>query len=228
MFVWDIPLRLFHWLLVLGVLFGFLSSQLGGSWLDSHVRIGEFIFSLLLFRIIWGFIGNHYAKFVQFFPTHKRLKKYFLGQWREPGHTPLGGLSVFFMLVALLLQCIFGMFSINDEIETHGPLYPLISNQISEQFTHWHHLFFYIPVFLIILHVSAIYYYDRIKKTGLTKSMLTGKIVQSEQQNSSFPVLRFLTAALFAALIFWLLDSGFLTQTFTVTPNTSQQSLPDW
>ena len=61
--VWDVPVRLFHWLLVLLVVALFVTGKLGGNWLEWHKRAGFSVLGLIIFRIIWGFVGNDYARF---------------------------------------------------------------------------------------------------------------------------------------------------------------------
>ena len=92
--LWDLPTRLFHWLLVLAVIAAVVSGQLGGNLIEVHGKIGLAIVGLIAFRLVWGFAGSTYARFAQFFPTPARIKVYLKGEWRGLGHNPLGGLSV--------------------------------------------------------------------------------------------------------------------------------------
>jgi hypothetical protein len=64
--VWDLPTRLFHWLLVISVIGLVITGHVGGNAMDWHARIGYAVFALLLFRIVWGFIGGHWSQFRSF------------------------------------------------------------------------------------------------------------------------------------------------------------------
>ena len=71
--IWDLPTRLFHWLLAALVIFSFTTGKLGGDWLTWHFRSGYAIASLLLFRLLWGFAGSRYARFASFLPSPSRI-----------------------------------------------------------------------------------------------------------------------------------------------------------
>lgn len=71
--IWDLPTRLFHWLLAALVVFSFTTGKLGGDWLTWHFRSGYAIASLLLFRLLWGFAGSRYARFASFLPSPSRI-----------------------------------------------------------------------------------------------------------------------------------------------------------
>jgi cytochrome b len=102
--LWDLPTRLFHWLLVLSVSAAIISAQIGGNLIEWHGKIGLFIVGLITFRLIWGLLGSTYARFAQFFPSPARVKDYLRGEWRGVGHNPLGAFSVFGLLGLLAFQ----------------------------------------------------------------------------------------------------------------------------
>src|SRR5512139_224073 len=97
--VWDVPVRLFHWLLVLLFAFMIFSGKVKGDWLEWHMRAGYTILALVLFRVIWGLAGSTYARFSSFLAGPSACldfaKKLFT---RTPapyaGHNPLGGWMV--------------------------------------------------------------------------------------------------------------------------------------
>jgi cytochrome b len=171
--LWDLPTRLCHWLLVLAVGAAVLTGQLGGNLIDWHGRIGVAIAGLVVFRIVWGFLGSTYARFAQFFPTPAGIKAYLAGEWRGEGHNPLGALSVFALISLLTAQVATGLFA-NDDIAFTGPLYALAGAELSERLTALHHLFADGLIGIVILHVAAIIFYVRIKKQNLVKPMLLG------------------------------------------------------
>ncbi len=112
--LWDLPTRLFHWLLVILVLTSFISGKIGGNAMDWHGKFGLAILGLLTFRLVWGIVGSTYARFASFFPTPASVLAYLRGQWRGVGHNPLGALSVFSLLGLLAFQVASGLFGNDD------------------------------------------------------------------------------------------------------------------
>lgn len=176
--VWDIPVRLFHWLLVLLVVTLFVTGKLGGNWLEWHKRAGFSVLGLVAFRILWGFVGSHHARFANFLrgPTvvfayikvvmHKDSRHY-------AGHNPLGALSVVTMLGVLLLQSVLGLFS-NDDLMLEGPYASLVSKAVSDQVTVLHKLNADLILILVGIHLAAIAFSWFYKKQNLVKPMFTG------------------------------------------------------
>lgn len=171
--LWDLPTRLFHWLLVLCIVAAVVSGQLGGNLIEWHGRIGLFIVGLIVFRLVWGLIGSTYARFAQFFPTPAKLKAYLRGEWRGVGHNPLGAFSVFGLLALVGLQVSTGLFA-NDDITFFGPLFALVSKDVSNQLTGLHKLSSNFLFVLIGLHLAAIAFYTRVKKDKLVQPMVLG------------------------------------------------------
>lgn len=182
--LWDLPTRLFHWLLVLAVGAAVLTGQLGGNLIEWHGRIGIAIVGLLAFRLVWGLVGSTYARFAHFFPSPARIKAYLAGQWHGEGHNPLGALSVFGLLGLLLLQVGSGLFA-NDDIAFVGPLFDLVDKEVSNRVTGLHHLLGDALIGLVVLHVAAIVFYVRVKKNNLVKPMLTGWKDDAEGESAS-------------------------------------------
>ena len=171
--LWDLPTRLFHWLLALCVIAALVSGQIGGKLIDLHGKIGLAIVGLVAFRIVWGFAGSTYARFAHFFPTPGKIKAYLNGEWQGLGHNPLGALSVFGLIFLLTAQVITGLFS-NDDIAFVGPLYDLISKSLSNRLSGLHELLSNVLIALVVLHLAAIAFYGHVKKDKLIKPMLTG------------------------------------------------------
>jgi cytochrome b len=173
--VWDLPLRIFHWALVIGIVAAYLTAEFGGSeWMQWHGRIGAFVLALLVFRIVWGVIGTHHARFRTFAPTPARIGAYLRGAWRSAGHNPLGALSVIALLMLVGAQVLTGLFS-NDDIAFAGPWSSWIDKSSSGWLTGWHQQLFYLLAGLIGLHVLAILFYLLIRKSNLVTPMITGK-----------------------------------------------------
>jgi cytochrome b len=173
--VWDLPLRLFHWLLVLLVVTSFVSAKIGGNALQIHMLSGYAVLSLLLFRLLWGFLGGTHARFASFIRGPAAVVAYLRGggTGQHLGHNPAGAWSVIFMLAALLLQAATGLFA-NDDISTEGPLAKLVSKALSDRITGVHHLNVKLLLALIGMHLSAIVFYVFYKRENLVKPMLTG------------------------------------------------------
>lgn len=171
--LWDLPTRIFHWLLAILVLTSFVSGKIGGNAMEWHGKCGLAILGLLAFRLVWGIVGSTYARFASFFPTPATVVAYLRGQWRGLGHNPLGAFSVFGLLGLLAFQVASGLFG-NDDIAFHGPLYDLIGKDLSDRLTGWHKLSVNLLIALVALHVAAILFYARVKKDNLVKPMLTG------------------------------------------------------
>lgn len=172
--VWDWPLRLFHWLLVLAVTGAYFTGKLGGEFTDWHGRFGSLTLALIIFRLIWGVIGTTHARFVSFFPTWSRLLSYVRGNWNGIGHNPLGALAVLALLTVLILLVGTGLFA-NDDIAFEGPLFNLIDKDLSDKLSGYHIRSVNVLLVLLGLHVGAIAFYQRIKKSDLIKPMFTGK-----------------------------------------------------
>jgi len=226
--VWDLPLRLFHWLLVVSVVAAYVSAKVGGAWIDWHGRIGLFIVGLLIFRIVWGFLGSTHARFLTFFPTFSRLVAYFKGQWYGIGHNPLGALSVLALLLLVATQVGSGLFA-NDDISFTGPLASLVDKDQSDQFTRWHNSSFNILFVLVILHVLAIVYHRLVKKNNLVGPMVTGKKkvpkALAEQVapsiNTAVGPVRLVLSLIISITVVWSV-SGALSFTSTPTENVEQ------
>jgi cytochrome b len=140
--VWDLPTRLFHWVLALTIVGSVLSAKIGGNAMVWHFRFGYVVFTLLAFRLLWGLMGGHWSRFRSFVFTPATVLRYLRGQGKaherfDVGHSPLGSLSVFALLGFLALQVGTGLFA-DDEIASAGPLNPLVSDATAGQATHWH------------------------------------------------------------------------------------------
>lgn len=205
--VWDLPTRLFHWLLVLGFAAMLITGQLGGNLIEWHGTIGVLLCGLLAFRLAWGVVGSTYARFGQFFPTPGRMRRYLQGQWQGVGHNPLGALSVLALLGLLTLQLLSGLLA-NDDIAFTGPLYALVSADLSSRLTGLHKLLANLLIGLVVLHVLAIAFYARVKKHNLVKPMLTGQQEHPTAEPATGGRLPMLLLALAIGVLASVLASG--------------------
>ncbi|WP_438978496.1 cytochrome b/b6 domain-containing protein [Polynucleobacter sp.] len=172
--VWDLPIRLFHWLLVLCVVLSFITVKIGGNAMEFHALIGYCVLTLIIFRVCWGLVGSHHARFIHFVPSPKGLVNYILGKTKAGlGHNPLGALSVLALLVSLGLQATTGLFA-NDDIAFEGPFAKYVSNDMVQFLTSIHYFNEKVLIILIALHLCAILYYQKFKGENLIKPMLLG------------------------------------------------------
>jgi cytochrome b len=172
--LWDLPLRVFHWSLVVAVTVAIVTGELGGAWMPWHGRAGLVIVGLLVFRVLWGVLGSATSRFTQFAPTPARLLAYLRGRWRGVGHNPLGALSVFALLGLLSLQVATGLFG-NDDIAFAGPLNHWVDDSVGMRVTGWHRWLANGLIALIALHLLAIAFHVLVKRHRLVRPMITGR-----------------------------------------------------
>jgi len=175
--VWDIPVRLFHWTLVLLIAFSWLSSEM--DWMTWHMYSGYAILTLILFRILWGFVGSTHARFSDFIYGPRALIGYIRTlpsrtAAKFAGHNPLGGISVVLILLCVLAQAGTGLFA-NDDIINEGPLYKHVTKELSDWLTTIHKYNFNLLLALMAVHVGAVLYYLIWKSENLIKPMFTGR-----------------------------------------------------
>lgn len=174
--VWDLPVRLFHWSLVILICISFYTGSVGGfKEMDYHMLSGYAILALVIFRILWGFVGSRNARFTSFLKGPSSTLRY-LKEQEGPmvGHNPLGGLSIIAILLVLVVQVGTGLFA-NDDIMTEGPLVHLVSYDTSRELTEIHEINRFILLGLIVLHLAAVLFYTFAKRDNLILPMITGR-----------------------------------------------------
>ncbi len=171
--VWDWPVRIVHWSLVPLIAFSWWSAKDGNlAW---HMRSGLLILGLLIFRLLWGFIGSSTARFSQFVRGPSTVRAYVAGTY-EPdiGHNPLGAISVVALLLALSAQLGLGLVATDTDTGLDsGPLSHLVSDATSKWAGEVHHDFFNVILALICLHLGAIIWHV-VKRDNLIAPMLRG------------------------------------------------------
>lgn len=202
--VWDLPVRLTHWAMVLCVAGLYATGEYGWLTMEWHFRFGYAMLALVLFRLLWGVFGSEHARFVDFVRGPGAIGRY-LRNWRSAdyapaiGHNPLGALAVLAMLALILAQTVSGLFS-NDEIEWYGPLSERISIAASAQWTEWHHLGQKLLLFLIVVHLGAVSAYRLLKREDLVQPMLSGRKQRSDAADAKWRS-PWLALALFSACL---------------------------
>ena len=173
--VWDLPIRLFHWLLTGLIVFSWWSVKFHHT--DWHIWSGIAILTLLVFRLLWGFFGSSTASFANFVRGPRAVRAYLRDDsgWRIAGHTPLGGLSVIAMLGAVAIQLGLGLISTDPDGLYEGPLARLVSLDVTDTARDIHEYWFYVVLALIVMHLGAIIYY-KLRGKKLVKGMITGRL----------------------------------------------------
>ena len=178
--VWDPVTRTWHWVLALSIGVGWSFGRfMTFDTIQWHFYIGYLVIGLMLFRILWGFIGPEPVRFRALLPTPRATIDYIkrIGR-REPsgsaGHNPLGSLSVIAMIIAISAQATTGLFIESDDFFEYGPLAGYVEQATINRMTWWHHFIADVVLVLIVLHVAAILFYLVWKKENLIKPMITG------------------------------------------------------
>jgi cytochrome b len=158
--VWDLPTRIFHGLLAAAAVGLFVTGKIGGDAMPWHARLGYGVGALLMFRVAWGFAGGRWSRFAAFPPSPVRAWSSLRGTaMPSTGHTPLGALSIYAMLLFFALQVGSGLFSETKD-DFAGPLSAFVSNATVHVMTGYHkRVGQYVLIALVVLHVAAIAVY---------------------------------------------------------------------
>lgn len=209
--VWDLPLRIFHWLFASTILCSWFTIEQG--YIENHMLLGYFALGLVIFRILWGFFGSKHSQFVSFFPTPKKLFNYIsaIKKGKSPyvaGHNPLGSLMVFVMIILICLQAVSGLF-IDDGVFSAGPYHDVFDKSIENVMKFIHHNFFDFMLIAIAFHISAIVFYWKAKKQNLVLPMITGeKDADTIREEDKIPhskiILAVVLVLMVAVFVYWL------------------------
>lgn len=216
--VWDLPTRLFHWTLALCIIGSLTTAKIGGNAMVWHIRLGIVVLALLVFRMLWGVLGGHWSRFLNFLYSPVTMLRYLRGQTQpgehlDVGHNPLGAMSVFGLLTFLAIQVATGLVA-DDEIATVGPLNKFVTSATASLATGWHKVWGqWILILLVTTHVAAIVFYLMVKKKNLVRPMLDGDkhLPASTPASSDSLTTRLLAAALAlgcAGLAIWVMKLG--------------------
>ncbi|UTW55324.1 cytochrome b/b6 domain-containing protein [Kordiimonas sp. SCSIO 12610] len=206
--VWDVPTRLFHWLLV--VLFAMSSysafESKFGFYGDMHLYSGVAIIALLLWRLVWGLIGSETARFTSFMKWPASVLSYLRGKQTDKalGHNPLGGYSVILMLVLILTQAVLGLFA-TDGMLFSGP-FSIDAGDNTDLITDIHETLGLVLLYVTGFHVFAVLVYLFVKKTNLISPMITGYDRFDNGQRAPYMKNAFwalLTAVIIGGAVYW-------------------------
>jgi cytochrome b len=209
--VWDLPTRLFHWLLAVAVIGSFISVKIGGNAMEWHARFGYLALALLGFRWCWGFLGTRYARFVQFLKGPKAILAEIRGALpASPGHNPLGALSVVALLLGFSLQAVLGLMT-SDEIAFDGPLVKHVSSDLVSMASGLHQQMEWVLIGLVVLHVGAIIFHARVRRHNLVPAMIhgdqqvpLGASAASARDDWAIRIKAAVVAAFIAAAVAWV------------------------
>ncbi|MEA3298889.1 MAG: cytochrome b/b6 domain-containing protein [Pseudomonadota bacterium] len=211
--IWDLPIRIFHWLLPLLLGFSWYSAE--NRLMDWHRYSGYGILGLLSFRLCWGLWGSHTARFSSFVKSPARVLAYARGGGQGPsgfaGHNPLGGWSVVALLLLLAAQVGSGLFAVDVDGLESGPLSYLVSFDGGRWLANVHGVSFNILLALVTVHLLAILWYEGVRKERLVLPMVHGHkaLVGDAPPPLSAAPARLVAALASSALVVYLVSSGF-------------------
>lgn len=209
---WDLPTRLFHWVLAVLILCAYLSYEYGDVQMKWHMWNGYAILTLCLYRVLWGIFGSSTARFGDFVRGPRRIWGYVMSlrkgsAERYLGHNPLGACMVLALLLLILGQGSLGLFT-SDDIFVDGPLVFLASSDWVSFAGSLHRIGFWVIVGFVGLHILAALFYVFVKRENLVRAMISGrkpvKQVPSTAQLQKAPLYRALFLLLLSAGVVWL------------------------
>jgi cytochrome b len=191
--VWDLGVRLFHWLLVSTVAVAIVTGFFAGKpWLDAHVISGVCIVALVVFRVIWGFLGSTYARFGSFVVSPGAAVRHLRdaasgGRRRSLGHNPLGAWMILTLLAALTVICALGAVALGGVVK-EGPFAPHVTYAFARQAKEIHEFLAYLLVGLIALHILGAFFESWRSSENLSRGMVTGRKRRSSDARTCAPV----------------------------------------
>jgi len=176
--VWDPVVRFFHWSLASAFLIAYVTEE---DLLSVHTRAGYLIAGLLVIRIIWGFVGTHYARFSDFIYSpstiiHFLKKTLTLRAKRYLGHNPAGGAMIILMIISLLTTTTSGILLLGAE-EQAGPVahwFTQAGGLWGKALEELHEFFANFTLLLVFIHVVGVIVESLIHKENLVSAMLDG------------------------------------------------------
>lgn len=211
--VWDLPVRLFHWLIVALVAAAYATWRL--NWMVWHGWIGDLTLALVLFRLLWGFLGSDTARFSQFLTSPRialqHLRYSFLREPdRQVGHNPAGGWMVLLLLALLLAEALTGIYVAND-IADVGPLTGMVPAAAADAIDASHAIIWNVLLAAIALHVLAIAGYAAVKGQDLVRPLITGMktlpepVTEPRMASAARAAVLFAVSAAAAIIIAWVM-----------------------
>lgn len=217
--VWDLPTRLFHWVLAAAVIGSVATAKVGGNAMAWHYRFGYLILVLLLFRLVWGLVGGRWARFASFVYGPASTLRYLRGRRSDGdrfdvGHSPTGALSVFALLLVLAVQVGTGLVSFDDIEQVGGPLNRFVAEATAMKALGWHKSAGQaLVIALVVLHLVAVLFYLLAKRRNLIGPMWHGDKPLADVSLAAADTARERAVALAvalgcAALVAWVISLG--------------------
>ena len=214
--VWDLPTRVFHWLLAASFLGAYVTSE-SERYRDIHVVLGYTMLGLVAFRLLWGLIGTRYARFSSFPFSPRRVLPYLRSLFtrapqRHVGHNPAGSLAIYAMLALALLATVTG-YAAYQEIGGEA-LAELHDGTASAMLG------------LVLIHIGAVIVSSLIHRENLAAAMLNGYKRGRASEGIRYKHRFVAAAVLLATAAFWLNSAGLLPDATgtSVTAAVSQQT----
>lgn len=209
--IWDLPTRLSHWLLAMLFAGAWWTADNGAMlW---HRYIGYAMAGLLVFRVLWGFVGSTTARFRHFVRGPRAVLAYLRELLRRErttapaGHNPLGALSTLALLSLLVGQVGLGLFAVDVDGVEAGPLSFYLSFDAGRDAAIWHERIFDLLLVLVGLHIAAVLFYWLGRGQNLIGRMIHGRGIQQPDAGTLHFAPRW---RLIAVLIVSCLLAGYL------------------
>jgi cytochrome b len=223
--VWDLPVRIFHWLLAVSLLGSWYTADMSSKgefitigetsygYAEVHFWLGYLALGLVAFRILWGFFGPRHARFFNFVPGPGRFFTYSRKFFRRDsppavGHNPMGAVVVILMLLMVGAQAVTGLFLIDNTDIFSAPYHPAVAEETSRKMMSFHHINFEVLQWVVLLHVVAIFFYLFYKRQNLLGPMFSGRkpgeLVPPAEAIQGSQLWKALILVLVAAGIVWL------------------------
>ncbi|BDW89735.1 cytochrome b/b6 domain-containing protein [Thalassospira tepidiphila] len=213
--LWDFPVRLFHWALVVAIVTAWWSNR--QVMIDIHAIAGYSVLALVIFRIIWGFVGSSNARFADFLtgPRHVigylgKLPKGSTSELTYTGHNPAGGWMVLVMILLVGVQAVSGLFASEDTfLFFDGPLVAYVSSDFASTMNWIHHTNINLIYAAVGLHVFAALFYLVVKRENLIRAIVIGTRCVPAELAGRFANIRFASPVLgiviliVCALVVW-------------------------
>ena len=213
--LWDFPVRLFHWALVVAIVTAWWTNR--QVMIDIHAIAGYSVLALVIFRIIWGFVGSSNARFADFLtgPRHVigylgKLPKGSTSELTYPGHNPAGGWMVLVMILLVGVQAVSGLFASEDTfLFFDGPLVAYVSSDFASTMNWIHHTNINLIYAAVGLHVFAALFYLVVKRENLIRAIVIGTRRVPAELAGRFANIRFASPVLgfviliVCALVVW-------------------------
>jgi cytochrome b len=216
--VWDLPVRIMHWLLVIGIGVCWWSGV--NNELEYHLWSGYAILWIVLMRLYWGVVGSSTARFVNFVRGPKAILDYATTLHRRDtphahGHNALGAISIVVMLGLVLTVVVLGLFAVDVDGLYSGPLSSYVTFKQGRHIAHLHYDWFNILLWMIGLHLAAVLFYFLYKRQNLIGPMISGKRQVKRQGEARepemkiVPLWRFVIGAVIVSAIVYAVYIGF-------------------